>query len=698
MTLATLLRMNGQAVLDALDRSLAIIEFSASGKILRANTNFLEVMGYSLKEIVGKHHRIFVDPTYQDESEYQAFWSELARGTFKRAEFKRAAKGGREVWVQATYNPILNRRGRVTKVVKFATDVTASKLRNADFSGQVAAIGRSQAVAEFALDGTILSANSNFLQAFGYSAEEVVNKHHSLFVLPEHLDTIEYREFWRNLARGEFRAGKFKRIGKHGRQVWIEATYNPILDMNGKPFKVVKYASDVTKSSMIAADHAGQIEAIRKSQAVIEFGLDGIVQSANDKFLDLMGYTLSEIRGRHHAMFLAPGEKESTAYRTFWQMLGKGGFHAAQYKRIAKDGREVWIEANYNSILDLEGKPFKVVKFATDITEKIRQAEAFKTLSLVADGTDSSVVITSADGFVEYVNSGFTRMTGFAQAEVMGRKPGALLQGPHTDKATVARIREHVNVRKPFYEEILNYTKGGDPYWISLSINPIFSDQGVLERFVSVQANITKTKLQALESDARINAIEQANIVFEWDDTMRLAKVNALAVSAMGFRDEEQLLRSNVLDFGTLLSHKDQLALQQGSSLVTHLDVALGNRKTVVLSANIQPLRDVEGRLRRIVVYAVDNTARSAAISQMMGAVLEQINRTAMDISSVSAQTNLLALNATIESARAGDAGRGFGVVATEVKSLALRSASLSTNIAGLVAQTQTKIEDLRRA
>ena len=251
--------------------------------------------------------------------------------------------------------------------------------KDADYRGQIAAIDKAQATIEFDLQGKVLSANNNFLQALGYSLEEVRGAHHSLFVEPAHAASADYRAFWDKLARGIYDAGQYKRIGKGGREVWIQASYNPICDTNGKPVKVVKYATDITEQKLRGADIEGQLAAIGKAQAIIEFDLDGTVRTANDNFLRTLGYSLSDIKGRHHSLFVDAAEVSSPAYTAFWQKLGRGEFDAGQYKRVGKGGREVWIQATYNPILDASGRPFKVVKYATDVTEQVlmsRQLQA----------------------------------------------------------------------------------------------------------------------------------------------------------------------------------------------------------------------------------------------------------------------------------------------------------------------------------
>jgi methyl-accepting chemotaxis protein len=376
-----------EAVAQALDKSQAIIEFEMDGSVRSANQNFLALMGYRLEDIVGKHHRLFVPADVAAGDGYRQFWAALSRGEYQTGEFKRLAKDGREVWIQGSYNPVFSADGKPVTIVKHASDVTQTKLAAADAAGQISAIGKSQAVIEFNMDGTVIRANQLFLDALGYRAEEIVGRHHRMFVEPAYAGSAEYRQFWETLGRGEYQAAEYKRLGKGGREVWIQATYNPILDLNGRPFKVVKYATDVTAAKLQAADNAGQLAAIGKSQAVIEFDMDGTIIGANQNFLDVMGYRLDEIKGRQHRLFVDPAFAASDDYRRFWDALKRGEYFSAEYRRIGKGGKEIWIQGSYNPILDLNGRPFKVVKYATDITaakqeiaRKLRQAEEMERL------------------------------------------------------------------------------------------------------------------------------------------------------------------------------------------------------------------------------------------------------------------------------------------------------------------------------
>lgn len=453
------------AIVEAISKSQAVIEFSLDGTIITANDNFLSTMGYELAEVKGKHHRMFVEPSYAESEEYKEFWASLRRGDYKASEFRRLAKGGREIWIQASYNPIYDNRGKPIKVVKFATDITGEKIRNANFEGQLEAISKSQAVIEFELDGTIITANQNFLDAMGYRRDEVVGQHHRMFTEPLYRQSAEYKSFWADLKKGEFKSGEFRRIAKDGTDVWIQASYNPILDASGRPVKVVKFASDVTQQKLKNAYFEGQLDAIHRSQAVIEFNLDGTIITANTNFLSAMGYSLNEIVGQHHEIFVEPAYSASSEYREFWASLAEGAFKSAEFKRYTKDGSEVWIQATYNPILGLDGKPVKVVKFATDITNTVVRRREVEQIGSDVDVSLNEIVhsvhtasekATAAAGASEEASS--TVQAVAAAAEQFNASANEIAQSVTGTNTSVERAANEANTADKATQELAEAT------------------------------------------------------------------------------------------------------------------------------------------------------------------------------------------------------------------------------------------------
>jgi methyl-accepting chemotaxis protein len=259
------------------------------------------------------------------------------------------------------------------------------------------ALNKVQAILELQVDGTVITANDNFLNTLGYRLEEIRGQHHSMFVEPSYRDSAKYKQSWRDLGEGKPLAGEYKRIAKGGKEVWLDAFYNPIFDLDGKLVKVVKFAIDITAAKLKTADHEGQLAAISKSQGVIEYKMDGTIIIANEIMLKLLGYRLEEIQGHNHSMFVDAADRDSAEYRQFWRDLNEGKSSRVESKRVDHSGKEIWIEANYNAILDLNGKPFKVVNFCNDITvqkmaelaRKVSEANLKRTLEIVAQNSQA---------------------------------------------------------------------------------------------------------------------------------------------------------------------------------------------------------------------------------------------------------------------------------------------------------------------
>jgi methyl-accepting chemotaxis protein len=682
----------------AIGKSQAIIEFKMDGTIIRANENFLSAMGYTLGEIHGQHHQIFVEPEYVRGDEYRLFWSALNRGEFQAAEYKRIGKGGREVWLQATYNPILDASGKPFKVIKFATVVTAQKLKNVDFEGQINAINKAQAVIEFKMDGTILAANDNFLQGMGYTLAEIKGKHHQVFVESEYARSEDYKNFWAALNRGEFQTAEYKRIGKGGREVWLQATYNPVSDLNGKPFKVIKFATVVTEQKRKNIEFEGQINAISKAQAIIEFNMEGTILAANNNFLHGMGYTLAEIKGQHHRLFVDSTFAAGEDYRLFWAALNRGEFQTAEYKRIGKGGREVWLQATYNPIADFNGKPYKVIKFATIITEQKQKAIEYEGQN-IAINKSQAIIEFKMDGTILNANENFLRSMGYTLGEIKGQHHRLFVDSIYAASDEYRQFWSDLNRGEFRAAEYKRIGKGGREVWLQATYSPIFDLNNKPFKVIKFATVITEQKLLANET-ARIVAdlVPALSALENGDLTQKIANSYEGGFGKLkdSFNNTLQTLQNIINE---VRSSTDALvsAAEEVSSTAQSLSQSSSEQAASVeetsasleeMSANINQNADNAKQTNAIATKAATDAVQGGTSVLETVKAMKQIAQKIGIVEDIAYQTNLLALNAAIEAARAGEHGKGFAVVASEVRKLAERSQVAANEISELASSS----------
>ncbi|OAE45818.1 methyl-accepting chemotaxis protein [Agrobacterium tumefaciens] len=448
-----------------------------------------------------------------------------------------------------------------------------------DASAVLDALSNSQAIIEFDLNGNILKANENFCKAVGYTESEIVGRHHRMFVSPDEVTSPEYRHFWEKLSRGEHDKGQYCRRTKNGDELWIEASYNPVFRF-GKPYKVVKIASDITMTRRKSAEDNGKLAALSRAQAMIEFDPDGTILCANANFLEAVGYQENEIVGRHHSMFCEPSYVESADYRTFWEELRSGSFSTGQFMRFGKDGKRVFIQASYNPILDDRGRVFKVVKFAFDITERVRA--------------------------VEELGEALERLS---QCNI---------------RVTLDRpfIGEFEGLRRDFNKSIAEFQK-------------------TLENVLGQTGDLTRSSQEVSEASVQLAERSREQAMALEETSAALEEITATVHSSTeNTRETRRLVQS----------------ARESTSISTE-----------VVARTVNAMQRIE--------------TASREISQIIGVIDE-----------IAFQTNLLALNAGVEAARAGDAGKGFAVVAQEVRELAQRSANAAKEIKALINNSGTEV------
>jgi len=543
-----------------------------------------------------------------------------------------------------------------------------------DQVGKLLAIEKNFATIEFDPKGNILTANELFLGAMGYRLEEVEGEHHRMFCDEKTKKSKEYKKFWENLANGEAQIGEFLRYSKHGDQIWIHASYTPITNEDGETIKVIKFAQDITERKLQNADFEGKIGAVSKTQAIIEFELDGTIITANENFTDAMGYALEEIVGRHHRIFADPEYARSEEYEEFWKSLRDGEFKSGQYKRLAKDGSEVWIQASYNPILGADGKPVKVVKFATVVTEMVKMAQ----IKNMVEEAPVNMIMADRSLVITYANP--------------------------TSIDTLRKIEQYLPVRaeevvgssidifhkNPSHQRQLLADPKNLPYRAQINIGPEVADLLASAIFDSSGSYVGPMITWELVTD-QIRAKEREDkLMSHMTDTLRVVAENAQSLSS----SSEEL--SSVASTMSSNSNKTfELAnnAAAGSEQVS-ANVASVAASAEEMSATAKEIAQHASDAAVVGAAAVEEAESTSKTINNLGISSQEVGEVVEVITSIAQQTNLLAFNATIEAARAGEAGRGFAVVANEVKELSKQTASATRDIRKRVERIQSDADE----